>query len=261
LSTHVGLRSKPGALNLIVLEQSPEQPVLAVSRFGNGHTAALCAEPLWRWGFTHIPNQKQATMDFVGHLVRWLVQPRDVKRVQLTTGKPVYEGGQPAGLRAQVVDAQLQPMSDAELRVEVRGVPGEGDTRASILLEGRSQRPGEYEGRVTGLGPGEYEATVIAERLGTFVGRDTTRFTVESYSIEFANTSQDVAFLRELAQRSGGRSVAAADVATWAAELPRAPRPVLLRSEIELWNTRPLFVLFVLFLTAEWLLRKRRGLL
>jgi len=93
------------------------------------------------------------------------------------------------------------------------------------------------------------------------VGRDTTRFTVETYSIEFANTSQDVAFLRELAQRSGGRYAVAANIAALAADLPRASQPVLLRSEIEIWNTKTLFFLFVLLLATEWFLRKRRGLL
>jgi hypothetical protein len=261
LVLHPGVHSKPGALDLLVLQRQEDQPVLAVSRYGRGQTAALCAAPVWRWGFTGQPQHRQAVTDLVGHLVRWLVQPRDVKRVQLTTGKPVVEGGQAVDLQAQVVDAQYQPLSDASLRVDVRRIDSPEEARASILLEGRSQYPGEYEGSLMGLGPGEYEATVVAERMGSYVGRDTTRFTVETYSVEFANTSQDVTFLRELAQRTGGRKVAAADVASWAETLPRAPRPLLLRSEIELWNTRTLFILFVLTLTAEWLLRKRRGLL
>jgi len=258
---HAGLRSKPGALNLMVAEGQPEQPVLSVTRYGNGHVAALCGFPFWRWGFTASPVQRQATSDFVAHLVRWLVQPRDVKRVQLATGKPVYEGGERADLLAQVVDAQLQPLADAELRVEVRSLDTAMETQASLLLEGRGQHPGEYEGSLVGLGPGEYEATVVADRMGAIVGRDTTRFTVETYSIEFANTSQDIAFLRELAQRSGGSYESIAAVDNWAAKLPRAPQPVLLRSEIEIWNTKTLFLLFVLVLATEWFMRKRRGLL
>jgi hypothetical protein len=34
-----------------------------------------------------------------------------------------------------------------------------------------------------------------------------------------------------------------------------------MRSEVEIWNTTPLFLLFVAALAAEWLLRKRYGLL
>ena len=42
---------------------------------------------------------------------------------------------------------------------------------------------------------------------------------------------------------------------------PLAPRRVVMRSEVEIWNTTPLFLLFVAALAAEWLLRKRYGLL
>jgi hypothetical protein len=61
--------------------------------------------------------------------------------------------------------------------------------------------------------------------------------------------------------RTGGRYVGIDGAREVAAELPRSPQPVLLHSEIEVWNTTPLFLLFVLLLAAEWLLRKRRGLL
>ncbi len=50
-------------------------------------------------------------------------------------------------------------------------------------------------------------------------------------------------------------------MAELARALPVAPRDVVLRSEVEVWNTTPVFVLFVLVLGAEWLLRKRFGLL
>ena len=52
-----------------------------------------------------------------------------------------------------------------------------------------------------------------------------------------------------------------ADAAAIASALPRAARDVDVRSEIEVWNTAPLFILFVLVLGAEWLLRRRYGLL
>jgi hypothetical protein len=79
--------------------------------------------------------------------------------------------------------------------------------------------------------------------------------------VEFANTSQDVEFLRELAERTGGSYAVPAAAAALARELPRSPQPLLLHSEIEVWNSAWMFVAFVVFLAAEWLLRKRRGML
>ncbi|MFQ5600858.1 MAG: hypothetical protein ACE5G2_09935 [Candidatus Krumholzibacteriia bacterium] len=261
LARHAELGAKPGAITLLVTEAERVEPVLVAGRFGSGHTVALTGFPLWRWGFTEQAAVRTAQAAFVSHLVRWLTQPRDVGRVQVTTAKPVYEGGEVVEFLSQVLDPQYQPLEDAEVRLEVRRLDAGAETAGTVLLERRAAKPGEYSGSLPGLGPGEYEAEAVAEQLGHEVGRDTTRFTVETYSVEFANTSQDVGFLRELAERTGGRYVAPERARAMARELPRAPQPVLLRSEIEIWNTTPLFGLFVGLLAVEWLLRKRRGLL
>ncbi|UCE03945.1 MAG: hypothetical protein JSW67_07150 [Candidatus Latescibacterota bacterium] len=261
LARHTDVRAKPGVLTLLASDTAQPQPVLVVGRFGNGHTAAFTGFPVWRWGFTALEPARNANVEFFGHLVRWLTQPRDVDRVQVTVSKPVYEGGEPVEFAAQVLDPQFEPQEDAEVRLEVRSSDAGRSTAATLLLERRAGKPGEYAGALPGLGPGEYSAEAVAKRAGSEVGRDTTEFTVESYSVEFANTSQDVGFLRELALRTGGRYVGIDGARAVAAELPRSPQPVLLHSEIEVWNTTPLFIVFVLLLSAEWLLRKRRGLL
>jgi hypothetical protein len=111
------------------------------------------------------------------------------------------------------------------------------------------------------LPPGDYEATATARLGDREIGRARVRFTVDAYSVEFADARQDIEFLRELAARSGGRYATPESMAELARALPVAPRDVVLRSEVEVWNTTPVFVLFVLVLGAEWLLRKRFGLL
>jgi hypothetical protein len=261
LGWHAELQAKPGALSLLVTDAAEAEPVLAVGRYGSGHTAAWTAFPIWRWGFTpHVPS-RMAMQEVVSHLVRWLTQPRDVERVQVTTGKPVYQGGETVDFVGQVLDAQLQPLTDAEVRLEVHRVGEDPETSATLLLERRAGKPGEYHASQSGLPAGEYAAEAIAVTSGVEVGRDTTAFTVETYSVEFANTSQDVDFLRELAGRTGGRYALPTAATELARQLPRSPQPVLLHSEIEVWNSAWLFVAFIVFLTAEWLLRKRRGML
>ncbi len=261
LARHAEVQAKPGALTLLVSEAPDPTPVLVVGRYGGGHTAAWGAFPHWRWGMSEVAERRRAMTDFVSHLVRWLTQPKDVKRVQITSAKPVYQGGEPVDFTAQVLDPQLQPVPDAEVRIEVRHSAGAHETAATLLLERRPGKPGEYEGRLTGLGPGEYAAEAVANWQGSEAGRDTTEVTVETYSIEFANSSQDVDFLREVAAQTGGRYATPAEVGALARELPRNPQPVLLHSEIEVWNSAWLFMAFVVLLGTEWLLRKRRGML
>lgn len=261
LGRHPEVTAKPAASVLLLHDGDPPAPALVVQRVGEGQSAAWNGFPIWRWGMTERELQRRASADLAANLVRWLVQPRDVQQVQLATPKSVYESGESIDFFAHVLDSQYAPLSDAEVRLEVRRSDGDGGTAGTLVLEQRPGRAGEYTATLPGLGPGDYEATARAERGGTLFGRATARFTVDAYSVEFANTSQDADFLREIAARTGGRYAGPAEAAALGGLLPRAARPIVLKSEVDLWNTTPFFVLFVLVLGAEWLLRKRYGLL
>ena len=249
---------RPGAQVLLTTDGDPQAPLLVVGRHGEGRTAVLNGFPLWRWGIAESEPVRSAARGMIAGLVRALTQPRDVEAVQVTTSKPVYESGEAVDLRAHVLDAALEPLSGAQVALEIRRLQDGGAAGTGVL---EPAAPGEYTTSVPGLGPGDYEATVAARSSDREIGRARVRFTVDAYSVEFADTRQDIEFLRELSARTGGRYVPAAAITELARSLPVAPRDVVLRSEVEVWNTTPLFVLFVLALGAEWLLRKRFGLL
>ncbi len=254
------LAANVGALTLLSTDANPALPLLVVGRAGEGQVAVVNGFPLWRWGFAANPVVRQSVGAFTSGMVRWLTQPRDITAVQVTTPKPVYESGAAVEIYAHVLDPQYAPLADAQVRTDVRRVD-DGSPSGNALLEPRGGQPGEYQASIPGLAAGEYEAEAVATHGGREVGRARVRFTVDAYSIEFADARQDVDFLREIAARTGGRYVGPEAVAGLVQDLPHAARDILVRSEIEIWNTTPLFVLFVLVLGVEWLMRKRFGLL
>jgi len=258
LGQWTGVAVRAGAQVLLATDGEPQAPLLVVGRHGEGQTAVVNGFPLWRWGVAESEPVRAAARGMVGGLVRALTQPRDIEAVQLTASKPVYESGEAVDLRAHVLDAALEPQAGAQVQIEVRRL-ADGTAAGTAVAEPRAA--GEYATSLPGLPPGDYEATATARLGDREVGRARVRFTVDAYSVEFADARQDIEFLRELAARSGGRYAAPESMAELARALPVAPRDVVLRSEVEVWNTTPVFVLFVLVLGAEWLLRKRFGLL
>jgi hypothetical protein len=84
---------------------------------------------------------------------------------------------------------------------------------------------------------------------------------VSTSSVEFQRTPQDREALERLAGRSGGAYATSDDAARAAAGIDLSPRRVATVSESVLRAEVPLFMLLLLLLSAEWLLRKRAGMI
>jgi hypothetical protein len=77
---------------------------------------------------------------------------------------------------------------------------------------------------------------------------------------EMADPRLNQQVLQRLAVRSGGRLIAATDVAAVADQLKAAVPGARLAVTHELWHTGWSFALILSLLVAEWLLRRRWGL-
>ncbi|MCX7936003.1 MAG: hypothetical protein N3A66_12185, partial [Planctomycetota bacterium] len=104
--------------------------------------------------------------------------------------------------------------------------------------------------------------TIVAKALadGKEVAERQLAVRVRGGKGEFARLSPDRSLLKRLAQETGGKEISLADLAEQVAALARADHS---RSEVRrlrLWHTLGLFLALVLFLSAEWLLRKRASL-
>src|SRR5436305_8505899 len=74
----------------------------------------------------------------------------------------------------------------------------------TILNQGEQGRGAYF---ATGQ-PGEYKTTVVARSQGKEVGRDSARFLVYQDDREMENPAADLALLRQIAEATGGESLA-----------------------------------------------------
>ncbi len=92
------------------------------------------------------------------------------------------------------------------------------------------------------------------------MGRATTEFAVDSWSLELARSLPDRAALAAVTRATGGRITDDAQVERWARMLPTR---ALARGRVEsrrLWESPWVFALVVGLLGVEWFWRRRRGL-
>lgn len=86
-------------------------------------------------------------------------------------------------------------------------------------------------------------------------------FIIAPPATEFARTQIDAAEMRRAAAVSGGKYFAINEADRLAKALPAGAQTVLeTLPPRPLWNSRPLLIMFLGLLIAEWILRKQSGL-
>ena len=245
-------QQRQGALTL--LESQGGVPIVVSGVYGKGKTLAALSHSFWRLDLlsSGAAGRPLTIRKFWRNGVRWLATESSVGRVRASTERAVYRAGSSVLFTAQVFDELLQPQEGYAVAVEL-------DNGHTIAM--RDVRDGLYEGVYTGAPAGEYSYSVTAEFDGASVGRETGRFVVEKHSVEWSDIRANSALLGELARATGGASFNMDDADQLLRDWTLRQTVVEQRWDIRFWGSwEPLF--FIAFLlAAEWLLRKRLGML
>lgn len=253
------LRLKPGTAALVLAESSTKMPLLIGQSTGAARVMAFAGDTTWQWAMqedwaveAHQRFWRQVIfwltkMENDGETPAWInVEPRDLN-----------PGGL-AQLSFGLRDADGLPMSGVNYDVTVQRPNGESE-KVTARAEG-GHGAGDYQN--TG-DPGDYWAIVAAEGADKTLNYASTRFLVSQRDPELDNPGADPALMRELAHVSGGDYLEPegmlARLEDWAAN--GLPSLELKRSRhVTLWDNWINLLLFISVLTAEWVLRKKRGL-
>lgn len=242
-------------------------PALVVQRFGRGRTAGLMIGDLWRWGMRS-PEARVDMEKSWRQLLRWLVA--DVPgRVALVAEPAADHPGGTVNLQVRVRDAGFQPMDNASVSLEIEPVifaaPGmeKGPPPEKLILQAdpSMDEPGLYSVNYVPPDTGGWKATAKAVSAdGGEEGRAVAGGAPDPASQEFRSLQPNTALLEELARRTGGAMVAAADLDAFAARLPQVKAPLMETCNEPLWHTPWIFLTAISCLIAEWGLRRTQGL-
>jgi hypothetical protein len=238
------------------------QPLMAMRSTGEARALAMMGYGIWRWRLMAQgrPGTRALLPGFLSGAVMWLASRDEGKAVRVRPTRNEFSRGEKMAFTGQVYAPGGQPVENARVRLTVTG-GGE-----LLQQELRSVGNGRYEGFVEGLPQGTYAYGARAEKDGFALGDDRGTFAVGGLNLEFQETRMDAGVLRQIAYRSGGFYCAAADAR---ALLPRALdtlRTAAVREErhvrtIELAHWQVLVPVLLLLLAAEWIVRRRNGML
>ncbi|MCB0474769.1 MAG: VWA domain-containing protein [Flavobacteriaceae bacterium] len=234
------------------------QPLLAVFSDDTVRRAALFGENSWKWRMaTKIEQQSfQKFDDFFGKLIQYLSSDKRANRLELFY-EPVFYGNSRVQISAQYYDANysFDPNADLEIRLGKSG----DDQQIQLPLTLQNEN---YTATFDDLKPGTYQFTV--QVLNTSFKKSGS-FKILDYNLEQQRSEADLNQLKALAKNTDGEVIYSSGIDSFINNLATDEAyPVIQQSTeklVSLIDKKWLLALIVIFLSAEWLLRKYKGLI
>jgi hypothetical protein len=233
------------------------KPLLVAREFGEGRVLAFAADSTWRWAMQGAGEQHRR---FWRQLILWLARQDEKEKDslwirlaqrRLTPGATLsFDAGVTRPDGTALVDATLEAVavSPSGKQRAVR-VPKRGEVFSGTVVE--FAEPGDWKVVAKAVRPG-IEAPL--ER--------TARFTVFRQDMELANPRANPLLMRQLAEATSGGVRLPEELPEIFAEIGNAPAAfeTLEQWSYTPWDKWPMLLVMAGCLCAEWVLRKRWGL-
>ncbi len=248
--------AKPGAVVLMNVGEIGKRtsPLLAIQTYGHGRTAVLASSGTWRWKMLQ-DHTDMTHVTFWQQLMRWLVTETPGQVTASVAHQMLSDDGQ-VHLRTVVRDKTYQAVAGATVEATINRPDGQVD---SLTLKPDPLEPGAYTGDYSADKAGAYVAEVVAHDDKLEVGRDTLTFRREDGVAENFNAAQNKDLLTRLAADTGGNYYTAANAKRLDDEIAVSEAGISGHDSLDIWDMPALFLLLILIRGAEWLLRRKWG--
>ena len=224
-------------------------PVIAGQQYGLGQVLFVGTDNFWRW---------RRNVGDLYHTILWsqisqrLSMQRLLgvsKRTQLTTDKQNYLTGDRVSVYARLYQTGFEPVTEPSIPGHFGLKNGTG-ARPDVTLRPVPEQAGLYRAEFIAPAAGNYQFWVEPD-VNTLLD-----FSVEEPRFEFGETAMNEPLLKELAASTCGQYFREEDLHklpdTISARTERVRSPL----EVELWASPLYFLLMLLVVTSEWVLRK-----
>jgi hypothetical protein len=254
---------RPGATVLLThperkVGKRPDEkplPLIATQMYGKGEVMFVGIEETWRWRDN---TGDKFTARFWGQTAVQLGLPHLLgnarrSQLELERGEPIL--GRPGAVKGRFLDTNYEPVTRSTVRALLVNLDAkdDGSRRREVVLQRIVGQPGEYRAALPHDLPGRHELRIPP---GDGLEEATLPFRVDlppRHELLEVGLAEEA--LRGMAATVGGHFYREEDLITLPDKVEARKQPFTLRSEVILWGPLP-FVLFVLLISAEWIIRK-----
>ena len=240
---------------------------LVVSQMkGKGRVLMLTTDNMWR---LRSKDGDQLHHRFWGQVMRWGAGEKlrtGNHYVRIGTDQLRYGAGEPIKAFARFLDDKHNGLDGLEPKLVV--IPPDATTGRAYYAQKRPDSNGFYECEIPGCAkPGEYRVRLECPEAKKLLDRRMPVLLETSFVVVTTKRPAeevDITSTRNLVERvaasTGGKVLKPTDYVKLSADLGGGSKTLSDRVEYQLWSMPPLFLLVILLLTAEWVLRKRVNL-
>ncbi len=228
-------------------------PVLVIQQYGLGQVLYVGTDDTWRWRknageslYTRFWGQVAQRMA-LAHLLG------GAKRTQLSVDKQNYLVGEHVTVYARLFDEHFKPIEKPSVdgSFTIASAVEHAGHALRVQLRPVPEQPGMFRGDLDAETPGSYRLS-IKDDPATSVG-----FSVTPPRVELDDTTMNEPLLRSMAQASGGAFFREEDLPKLLGSIHSKAGGVRFSEDTELWSTPFYFIVLLLTVSSEWILRKR----
>lgn len=235
-----------------------KMPWLVTHLYGAGRVFYFGTDQTWRWRYK-VADKFHSR--FWNQLMVAAMQPpysASDQFASIGTDKVEYDPGQRPVIRVRLRDPRGNPVSDST--VDALLVAND-KVVATVPLAVDDPARGTYLGLAPPMESGDYTVRVRASGFDESALQATTRFWVGGGNrVEMQSVSLDANALQQIAIAGSGRFVHESQADRFVDTLRPLSSGTVIESDTVVWQTYWWFSAIIVLLSAEWLLRKRAGL-
>ena len=229
-----------------------QPPFLASQFYGTGRTVFVGSAETWRLREISPEGHQR----FWTSLIREVGQgrrSRGTARGLLLLDRTEVAPGQPVSIRAQLYDAQLQPLVTDSVPMSI--IDAEGRTiNIPDRLNADGRGAGQYVNSFRPPRSGAYRISVPVPESSDVLQ---TTIDVVVPNLEAQNPTQNVELLSNLTRDTQGRYLSVSEISTLPSLLPDQSQPIIVDEQLRtLWDRGWLMFLLVILLAFEWIMRR-----
>jgi hypothetical protein len=177
---------------------------------------------------------------------------------EVAAERDVYAPSDAVNLRGEVNDKKFDPVTDAQVRAVVTK-PSGGTIEVPLKIN-YGEKVSDYRSEFTPDENGLYTVEMTAQREGAVLGTAKSTFFVTDRTREFHDAAQNVELLKRVAVETGGKYYPLNQAGDLLDEITMLEGKNSERVSKDLWDMPINFMLLIGLASAEWFLRKRKGL-